>query len=451
MRANITPTLRTALSIFASCLLFAFCTNCRSTPCQIETYGPLPTQSQLAWADMEYYMFCHFGPNTFSGLQWGHGDENPDIFNPTQLDCEQWVRTAIAAGMKGIIITAKHHDGFCLWPSEFSTHTVAQSSWKDGKGDVLQELRDACNKYNFPMGIYISPWDRNHPAYGTAEYNDIFAKTINEAHQKYGPFFEQWFDGANGGAKIPDYDWPLFHKAVYDNNPDAVIFSDLGPGCRWIGNEEGYAGQTNWNRLNIEGFTPGAGAPKTEILNRGQEDGSAWIPGECDTPIRADWFYNDTNVTTLKSVEKLMDIWFGSVGRGANLILNVTPDKRGIIPAEDSLRLMEFKAARDQYFADEISSFKADFSKKPSCDQVTLSAKEKVKCIVLEEEIKYGQKIKSFTIEYKKDGEWVELASGTTVGHKRIVKLSEDAAPGKIRVRVTDAFAPAMLKSVTLY
>jgi len=425
------------LSIIASLLL---CSSCKP-----QTYGPLPTQSQLCWADMEYYMFCHFGPNTYSGLQWGHGDENPDIFNPTQLDCEQWVRTAIAAGMKGIIITAKHHDGFCLWPSEFSTHTVAQSSWREGKGDVLQELKDACDKYNFPMGIYISPWDRNHPSYGTDEYNDVFAATINEAHKKYGPFFEQWFDGANGGAKIPEYNWPLFHKAVYDNNPNAIIFSDVGPGCRWVGSEEGYAGETNWCRLDVKGFVPGAGSPSTAILNQGQADGAEWIPAECDVPIRGDWFYNDTNVETLKSVDKLMDIWFGSVGRGANLLLNVTPDKRGLLPAADSTRLMEFKAARDAYFAKKIACC-------GNCgEKAVLTLAEPAKCIVLKEDIRYGQKIAAFVVEEKNEEGWSEVASGTTVGHKRILRFDKPVGPGKLRVRVTESFAKPMITSIDIY
>lgn len=425
--------------------LSALCVSALAFSCTPETYGPLPTEAQLAWADMEYYMFCHFGPNTYSGLQWGLGDENPDIFNPTELDCEQWVRTAKDAGMKGIIITAKHHDGFCLWPSAYSDHTVANSSWRDGQGDILKELRAACDKYDFPMGVYISPWDRNHPTYGTEEYNQVFANTIIEVHQKYGPFYEQWFDGANGGAQIPDYDWPLFHEAVFDNSPNAVIFSDVGPGCRWVGNEDGYAGETNWCRINAEGFVPGAKGPDRKALNEGEEDGTAWIPAECDVPIRADWFYNDTNVSTLKSVEKLMDIWFGSVGRGGNLILNVTPDRRGLLPAEDSLRLMEFKAARDQYFANELASC-------GSCSgEKVLKFTEPAKCIVLQEEIRYGQKIKSFVVEYSDGGSWKEIASGTTVGHKRILRFEEPVPSGKIRVRVTDSFAKPMIKSIQLF
>ena len=215
----------------ALCGLLALACACVPKP-----YGPVPSEQQLAWQDLEYYMFCHFGPNTFTGMEWGLGTEEEDIFAPTDLDCAQWARTAKAAGMKGIILTAKHHDGFCLWPSDYSTHTVAQSAWRDGAGDVLKDLSEACRAEGILFGVYISPWDRNHPAYGTDEYNDVFAKSIAEVHSKYGPVFEQWFDGANGGAKIPAYDWPLFYEAVYKHSPNAVIFSDIGPGCRWIGN-----------------------------------------------------------------------------------------------------------------------------------------------------------------------------------------------------------------------
>ena len=394
---------------------------------------------------MEYYMFCHFGPNTFSGLEWGLGTEDPDIFNPTELDCAQWVSTAKAAGMKGIILTAKHHDGFCLWPSAFSNHTVARSSWRDGKGDVVAELRRACDSLDFPMGVYISPWDRNHPSYGTDAYNDVFASTIAEVHGKYGPFFEQWFDGANGGAMIPDYDWPLFNGTVHEHSPHAIIFSDVGPGCRWIGNESGYAGETNWCRLDVEGFEPGVKAPAAEILNSGQSDGAAWVPGEVDVPLRDGWFWNSTNEGSIKSVDALMKIWFESVGRGCNLILNVAPDSRGLIPEADSLRLMEFKHARDDYFGH------AQATRRHKGRNTVLRLKSPARCIVLQEDIRYGQKIRSFVVEARKEGEWRQIAGGTTVGHKRIIPFDGVVDSGKIRVRVTDSFADPMLRSVTVY
>lgn len=432
MRRAAILTAALSLSVLAGC----------SSP---EPCGPVPSGAQLAWHDMEYYMFCHFGPNTFSGLEWGLGTEDPSIFNPTALDCDQWVRTAIAAGMKGIIVTAKHHDGFCLWPSEYSTHTVARSAWRDGKGDVLAELREACDKYGFPLGVYISPWDRNHPTYGTPEYNTVFARTVEEVHRRYGPFFEQWFDGANGGADIPDYDWDLFNGTVLKCNPDAVIFSDVGPGCRWVGNENGYAGQTNWCLLDTEGYTPGAGAPPRDTLNTGNCRGAAWIPAECDVPLRKGWFYSPGNDGTQKSVERLMDIWFGSVGRGGNLILNVAPDNTGRLPYADSLRLMEFRQAREAYFAVPAASSSRC---RPT---VVLRPRAAVKCVELQEDIRYGQRIKSFVVEAYAGGSWTEIASGTTVGHKRLIRLDAPVSCQRLRVRVTDSYAEPLLKNVCLW
>ena len=401
------------------------------TACAPKSFGPVPTKAQLEWQDMEYYMFCHFGPNTFTDKEWGDGDEDPDVFCPTGLDCDQWAATARAAGMKGIVITAKHHDGFCLWPSRYSTHTVAQSSWRDGKGDVLKELSEACRAHGLKFGIYISPWDRNHPSYGTEAYNEVFAGTVREAHEQYGPVFEQWFDGAckpKPGQPLMPYDWPLFNNTVYSVSPDAVIFSDVGPGCRWVGNEKGYAGETNWCRLDTEGFTPGAGAPPRDTLNHGNVFGKNWVPAECDVSIRPGWFYSPSTDDKVKSVDELMEIWFASVGRGANLILNVPPDRTGRINSIDSLRLMEFKAAREAYF----------------------TRGDDAKCVVICEDLRYGQKIKSFVVEARKDGKWIEVASGTTVGHKRIVRF-EAGDVGRIRVRVTDSFGRPSIKSVKVY
>lgn len=407
------------------------CLALTAIACTPRAYGPLPTKAQLKWQDMEYYMFCHFGPNTFTDKEWGDGTEDPDVFNPTDLDCDQWAATAKAAGMKGIVITAKHHDGFCLWPSKYSNHTVAQSSWRDGKGDVLRELSDACRTHGLKFGIYISPWDRNHPSYGTPEYNEVFAGTVREAHEQYGPVFEQWFDGAckpkQGQSKMP-YDWELFNSTVRSVSPNAVIFSDVGPDCRWVGNEKGYAGETNWCRLDTEGFAPGEAAPARDTLNMGNVHGASWVPAECDVSIRPGWFYSPSTDDKIKSVEELMEIWFGSVGRGANLILNVPPDRTGRINAADSLRLMEFRAAREAYF----------------------TKGRDAKCIVIQENIKYGQKIKSFVVELRDGADWKEIASGTTVGHKRILRFAEPVH-GMIRVRITDSFGKPDIKSVEVF
>ena len=427
--------MRRLLPILATAATLAAC----SAP---KPYGPVPTESQLAWHDMEYYMFCHFGPNTFSGLEWGLGDEDPDLFNPTDLDCGQWARTAVEAGMTGIVITAKHHDGFCLWPSKYSDHTVASSSWKDGNGDVLRELRDACDTYGLKFGVYISPWDRNHPLYGTPEYNDYFANTIAEVHDDYGPVFEQWFDGANGGAKIPPYDWDLFNGTVYEHSPDAIIFSDVGPGCRWVGNESGYASETNWCLLDTEGFTPGAGAPSTDTLGTGNVHGKNWIPAECDVSIRKGWFSTPYGYNPLKSLDELMDIWMASVGRGGNLILNVPPDYTGHIPAEDSLRLVEFRRERERLFGEPLAGCKGCRTLRPG---------SAVNFVVLQEDIRYGQRIKGFCIEEKSGKGWTPIAAGTTVGHKRIIALEEPCEAKAIRVKVTDSFAKPLIRSIALY
>ena len=305
-----------------------------------EPYGPLPTAAQLEWQKMEYYMFVHFGPNTFTDSEWGTGEEDPDVFAPTALDCNQWARIAREAGMKGIIITAKHHDGFCLWPSKYSRHTVAQSAWRDGQGDVLRELSDACARYGLKFGVYISPWDRNHPAYGTEQYNEVFAGTISEVLSEYGDVFELWFDGADDrqGDAPSTYRWKYFNATATTIQPDVVIFSDVGPGCRWVGNERGYAGETNWSRLDVDGFAPGRLSPSWDTLNTGNVHGSRWLPAEADVSIRPGWFYSPSTDDRLKTVDELMDIYYASVGRNANLLLNVRPlgpdQPRGLGPSD---------------------------------------------------------------------------------------------------------------------
>jgi alpha-L-fucosidase len=268
--------------------LFLVLYSCSGEVQPPKPYGAIPTEDQVKWQQMEYYMFVHFGPNTFTNVEWGDGKEDPRLFNPADVDCRQWASVAKAAGMRGIIITAKHHDGFCLWPSKYSAHTVRESPWKDGKGDLLKELSEACREYGLKFGVYLSPWDQNHPAYGTAEYNQIFANTLDEVLSGYGDVFEQWFDGANGegeDGKKQKYDWPLYHSVVYKNQPHAIIFSDIGPGCRWMGNERGVAGETNWSTLNTEGYGPGLDAPSVEVLNRGDEGGKNWVPAETDVSI----------------------------------------------------------------------------------------------------------------------------------------------------------------------
>ncbi len=274
---------------------------------------PLPSKMQLEWSTLDYYFFVHFGPNTFTNLEWGEGTEHEEIFNPTQLDCRQWCRIAKAAGAKGIIITAKHHDGFCLWPSAYSKHTVRESKWKNGKGDVLKELSNACKEYGLKMGIYLSPWDRNHPMYGTEEYNDVFINMMKEVVSEYGPLFVFWWDGANGegpNGKKQIYDWHRFEQTLRTIAPNTPVFSDIGPDIRWVGNEKGIAGKTNWNLLDTAGFTRGEGSPHVDTLNKGNEIGGNWIPAECDVSIRPGWFYHAEEDDKVKSPKQLFDLYF---------------------------------------------------------------------------------------------------------------------------------------------
>ncbi|UYQ91602.1 alpha-L-fucosidase [Chitinophaga horti] len=426
--------------------------------------GPVPSKAQLAWHNMEYYMFIHFGVNTFTDKEWGHGDEDPAVFNPSQLDARQWARTAKAAGMKGIIITAKHHDGFCLWPSAYSTHTVRESKWKNGKGDVLAELSAACKEYGLKFGVYLSPWDRNHPDYGTDKYNQTFVNQLTEVHTKYGDVFEQWFDGANGegpNGKKQVYDWPLFNGTVYKHHPDAIIFSDAGPGCRWIGNERGFAGETNWSTLNRSEFAPGSGGIE-KVLNEGQENGTDWVPGEADVSIRPGWFYSPATDDKVKSLNELLDIYYGSVGRNANLLLNIPVDRRGLIHKNDSLRLMELRKELDATFKRNLAkgtgvltdgntnTFWTAPTAQDAAFELTFPKAVTFNRFQVQEAIAYGQRVRAFKVEAWQNGAYKEIASQTTIGYKRILRLPLTTAT-KLRITILDAKAPALISEVALF
>ena len=412
------------LPLIVAVLAIAACTR---------PYGAVPSQEQLDWQSMEMNMFCHFGPNTFTGREWGEGTEAEDIFNPTALDCRQWARTAKAAGFGGIIITAKHHDGFCLWPNPVSTHTVRESSWRGGKGDVLRELSEACAAEGLKFGIYISPWDRNDPHYGTPEYNEVFRQTLHSALTDYGPVFEQWFDGACGegpNGKRQEYDWPLFLGEVFADQPHAIVFSNVGPGCRWVGNEEGSAGRTSWATFSPEKY----GATREQLpgeywkyLNEGDAGGTQWIPSETDVSIRPGWFWKESESGRLKSVSELLKIYYESVGRNSLLLLNVPPDTRGLIPAGDSIRLMEFRAALDKIFAEDLAAG-AKVRRSGSGMTLELPGPRTFNRIVLCEDVRKGQRIAEFTVEARTPDGWKEIARETTVGLKRIVLVGETTA-----------------------
>ncbi|MDE7126850.1 MAG: alpha-L-fucosidase [Bacteroidales bacterium] len=465
------------ISIAGTAVLITACVTGAPAP-----YGALPTPAQVEWQKMETNMFVHFGPNTFTSAEWGDGTESADIFAPSDLDCRQWAATAKAAGMKGIIITAKHHDGFCLWPNPVSSHTVAQSSWKDGKGDVLAELSVACREYGLGFGVYISPWDRNDPHYGTPEYNDVFRVTLESALGSYGTVFEQWFDGACGegpNGKRQVYDWQLFNSTVYKMQPDAIIFSNVGPGCRWVGNESGSAGRTCWGTLNVGDITPGTHID-CEILNTGDMNGERWVAAETDVSIRPGWFWRESENQRVKSLQELLKIYYESVGRNSLLLLNVPADKRGHMHEIDSTRLMEFRAAVDEIFAEDLAEgalaeadnvrgnswrFSAsnllddDYDSYWATDDdvltpsVTISfdGVRRFNRVMLQEYIPLGQRVSGFSIDaLGTDGTWQEIARETTIGYKRIV-LVPDTEATAVRLRVTSSLACPVLNRLALY
>ena len=453
--------------------------------CQVkapEPYGAVPSEAQVEWQKNEFTMFVHFGPNTFTGAEWGSGKEKAELFNPTELDCMQWASIAKNAGMKGIILTAKHHDGFCLWPNPVSMHTVAQSPWRDGKGDVLKDLSEACREYDLEFGIYISPWDRNDPHYGTDEYNDVFVKTLEHALGSYGHVFEQWFDracgeGPNGKQQV--YDWILFNSTVHKMQPDAIIFSDYGPGCRWVGNEAGSAGRTCWSTLNVNDDFTGPPVSLRE-LNEGIKGGNTWAAAETDVSIRPGWFWRESENSKVKSLQHLLKIYYESVGRNSLLLLNVPADNRGLIHEVDSLRLMELRAALDEIFDEDLSAgsvveadnvrggsrrFKAqnlldeDYDRYWAVDDSVTKVSFVVKLpetrtfnrVQLQEYIPLGQRVSSFSIDaLDEDGSWRPIAKETTIGYKRIVHVPVTSTSA-VRVNIEESEACPVLNGFALY
>lgn len=458
-------------------LFFSFLTALAS---QSQQTGkrPVPSVQQLAWHDMEFYLFAHFGPNTFTDKEWGEGDEPENVFNPTAFNAEQWCKIASEAGAKGIIITAKHHDGFCLWPGKYSSHTVRESKWKNGKGDVLKELSKACKKFGLKFGVYISPWDRNHPDYGTEKYNDVFIGMMGEIFKNYSPVWELWWDGANGegpNGKKQVYDWRRFENYVRKVSPHTVIFSDIGPDIRWVGNENGIAGKTNWNYLDTAGFLRGIGAPHTDTLNVGNINGKNWIPAECDVSIRPGWFYHPQEDDKVKSPEQLFQLYLKSVGRGANLLLNVPPDRRGLIHEQDSISLIGFRKLIDESFKDNLcKNAKEELHYKgnlysynnlidgnisteeslPDFRQgsfwIKFNPAERINCIVIREPLKNGQSISELNISMVNGSEDAGVLQLSTIGHKRIITFPERVVSA-IRITIRNAIGPPALSEVETY
>jgi len=418
-----------------------------------EKFGPTPTKQQLAWHEKEFYLFMHFGPNTFTNLEWGKGSEDPNVFNPTAIDCNQWASIAKAAGAKGIIITAKHHDGFSLWPSKFSKHTVRESKWMNGKGDVIKMLSEACKKAGIEMGVYISPWDRNHPQYGTAAYNEIYIQTMKELLTGYGNFTELWWDGANGegpNGKKQVYDFTRFKDSAMSYQPNIVIFSDIGPHIRWVGNENGLINETNWNLLDTAGFKRGEGAPPNDTLNRGNFNGKNWIGAEADVSIRKGWFYHEEEDSTVKSGKTLFNLYLKSVGHGGNMILNVPPNRKGLIAPQDSAALMDFRKIREAAFKTNL--FKNAITKNSKNElAICVAAPVTINSIQLQEQIKFGQRVIRFEIYAgDKEADMKKIAGSTTIGRKKIIQFPTTTAKC-FKVKIIETKATPIMGAVAGY
>ena len=428
----------------------------------------VPTPQQLEWQRMELTAFLHFGVNTFTGREWGDGTEDPVIFNPTSLDCEQWVRTLKESGFKMAIITAKHHDGFCLWPTKTTRHSVASSSWKGGKGDVVRELRDACKKYGIKFGVYLSPWDRNASCYGDSPaYNQFFIEQLTELLTNYGEVHEVWFDGANGegpNGKKQIYDWDAILKTIRRLQPKAVT-AIMGDDVRWVGNEKGIGRETEWSATALTpGIYPRSGEQnkKLGIYGKAKDLGGRdivaratelfWYPSEVDVSIRPGWFYHADQDKQVKSLNHLTDIYFKSVGYNSVLLLNIPPDLRGVINENDVQRLKEFSSYLKKTFARNyvLKGNEAWHGTSGTVRQYDIQKDALVNAFMIQEDISKGQRVESFLVEAYKDGSWIHMAEGTTVGYKRLVRFS-DTRPERIRVTIRSARGVANVAAVGLF
>jgi len=429
----------------------------------------VPAPRQLAWQELELIGFVHFGMNTFTDREWGAGTEDPKLFNPTALDARQWAKVFKDAGMKQIIVTAKHHDGFCLWPSKYTQHSVKSSPWRAGQGDAIREVADACRAAGLKLGIYLSPWDRHEPSYGDSpRYDEHYKNQLAELLTNYGPIAEVWFDGACGegpNGKKQVYDWPGYIDVARRLQPDAVIFSDAGPDVRWVGNESGYAGETNWSTLRRDEFFPGT--PNYKEFTEGHENGTHWLPAECDVSIRPGWFYHASEDDQVKSVERLVDIYYKSAGRNGVLLLNIPPDQRGRIHESDAARLAEFRAALDETFktnvavgstvvatnirdrspvfgaeklldGDRSTYWTTDNGITAAALEFTWEQPRTFDRALIMENVRLGQRVRSFALEIWDGQGWRRVTEGTTIGYKRLLRFPLVTA-ARVRLAIRDA------------
>ncbi len=464
--------------------------SCMSMTAQTkqEPFGPVPSENQLRWQDMEMYAFIHYSLNTYTDQEWGFGNEDPKLFNPSSLDCRQWARVCKQAGMRGIIFTAKHHCGFCMWPSAYTEYSVKNAPWKNGKGDVVRELADACREEGLKFAVYLSPWDRNHKDYGKPEYVTYFRNQLRELLTNYGEIFEVWFDGANGGDgwygganetrkidRTTYYQWPETYKMIRELQPKCLIWNDGGDrgDLRWVGTEAGNVGETNWSLMPSKGDTP------WHMLHYGVEDGDVWCPGETNTSIRPGWFYHETENDHVKSLSKLMDTYYKSVGRNSTLLLNFPIAPNGRIHPNDSLRGIAFKKMIDEVFVkgnvefrvknEELRTKSYDYSQGEKIPQqsnhssslltLNFQSPTPVNRFLAEEDIALGQRVKKFKLEALVDGKWQPLKDAlvedgkdglTTIGHRRIICFPTVTAT-QLRFTITDSKAEPIIKKLGVY
>lgn len=444
----------------------------------------VPDSQQFKWQKLEMTAFIHFSINTFTDMEWGNGDESPELFYPTDFDGEQWARIISEAGLKMIVLTCKHHDGFCLWPTRTTNHSVKYSAWRGGKGDVVREVKDACDKYGLKFGIYLSPWDRNASTYGDNEaYNNFFRQQLKELLTWYGKIDEVWFDGANGegpNGKKQVYDWGSYYDMIDKHQPQAVC-AIMGEDIRWVGTETGYGRETEWSATAL---APGGRKSSREINERlglkttsddlgsrniiQKADKMFWYPAEVDVSIRPGWFYHSTEDDKVKSLEELVDIYFSSVGRNAVLLLNIPPDTRGLIHENDALRLKELRDYLDSTFEDNIAyrAFTKNRGARKSMDgnyetymyidefpaQIEFSIPFPQECNVfmIQEYIKKGQRIEEFMLEAFINDEWLELGTSTTVGYKKMLRFDKISSD-RFRLTINKSRDNAMLNEIGLF
>jgi alpha-L-fucosidase len=467
-------------------LLLSFCQEKAAPPAPVL---PVPEPRQIAWQELEYYGFVHFNMNTFSDREWGFGDEKPEMFNPTELDARQWARIASEAGMKGLIITAKHHDGFVLWPSAYTEHSVKNSPWRGGKGDLIRELADACKEYGLKFGIYYSPWDRNHPDYGKPEYITYMRNQLTELLTNYGDIYEVWFDGANGGDgyygganeerivdKLTYYGWPEVYELVRKLQPGAMMFSDGGPDVRWVGNEHGFAYETTWSNLMRDSVY--AGMPDyPERFASGQENGTHWVPAESDVSIRPGWYYHAYEDHKVRTLPQLVEIYYNSIGRNSSLLINFPVDTRGLIHENDEEAILKFGQKIKEDFQSNLATHakitaSADRGKgyeaKNVLDQdyetywtlpdgapqseLTLDFGKEISFnrLLLQEYTPLGQRVKAFSLEREMDENWEKIAEATTIGYKRILRFA-DVKAQKIRIKFLDRKDIPLISTIGIY